>query len=379
MKSQRQSIGMLQNAFMRKNDLIEKKAAAVQSQIVHCSNHEPMVESGILWMTASGTCVQDLMYDCNVPDKLQEAVCERLRCPKCGDSLDLLTEVGTKYQFELDHEDTIQHAIDRHSKELFKFYDFLHKFPMSGMAHRFGRRLLRELVKAPHFTLPEGQWFRAKMKPEQCCGLAPRENVGDQRYNSSGHSFFYLANNPKCAKAVWSYCASAEQKSAWVQSCQLEKLEYGLDRRPGSAEDDRVFDGDGNYRPKHPLLLIALLYSDLLLLKPRMEGKDVLHKSEYLVPRFVSDVARLAGFSAILFPSVRYDGDNLVVFKEDWTPKPDGEPRKETLTEEDLDYSNRTGFNEGQRWVIPNFDLAFLPGIVADPASETAPTILSPV
>jgi hypothetical protein len=365
------------SVFMRKNDLIEKKAAEVQSHIVHCSDHEPMVEGGILWMTASGTCVQDLMYDCNVPDKLQQAVCERLRCPKCGDSLDLLTEVGTKYRFELDHEETIEHALDRHSKELFKFYDFLHKFPMSGMAHRFGRRLFRELLKAPHLTLPEGLWFRAKPKPEQCCGLAPRENVGDQRYNSSGHPFFYLANNPTCAAVE--LLASADQKSAWVQSFHVDKLEDVLDLRPWDAEDDRVFDGDGNYSPKHPLLLIALLYSDLLLLKPRLKGKAVIYKSEYLMPRFVSDAARLAGFSAILFPSVRYDGDNLVVFKEDWTPKPDGEPREETLTEEDLDYSNRTGFHEGQRWAIPNIDLAFAQEIMADPASEIAPTIVASI
>lgn len=367
---------------MRKNDLIEKKAAEVQSHIVHCSNHEPMVEGEIMWMKANGTCVQDLMYDCRVPDNLQEAVCEHLRCPKCGDSFDLLTEVGTKYRYELDHEDTIEHALNRHGRELFKFYDFLHKFPMSGMAHRFGRRLLREMLKAPHFTLPQGQWFRATTKPEHCCGLAPRENVGDQRYNSSGHPFFYLADNPTCAAVE--LLASAEQRSAWVQSFHLDKVEDVLDLRPWGAEEDRVFDSDGNYSPKHPLLLIALLYSDLLLLKPephvQMEGRDVLrkpeYKPEYLMPRFVSDVARLAGFSAILFRSVRYDGDNLVVFKEDWTPKPYGEPKQLTLTAEDLDYSSRTCFNQGERLALPNFDFLpeGLPGLASNASCPSCPS-----
>jgi hypothetical protein len=47
--------------FMRKNDLIEKKAAEVQNCIVHCSNHEPMVDGDILWITANSISVQDLM------------------------------------------------------------------------------------------------------------------------------------------------------------------------------------------------------------------------------------------------------------------------------------------------------------------------------
>jgi hypothetical protein len=246
---------------MCKKSLIEKKAAAVQSQIVHCSNEEPWVEGGILWTQANGTCVQDLMYDCHVPDNIQEAVCELLRCPKCGDSFDLLSEVGTKYRYELDHEDTIEHALDRHGRELFKFYQFLHKFPMSGMAHQFGRRLLRELTKAPHFALPEGRWFRAARKPEHCSGLAPREIVGDQRYNSSGHPFFYLANNATCAAVELLADDEQKHRSAWVQEFHLDKLEGVLDLRPWSAEDDRVIDGDGNYKPKHPLLLVALLTS----------------------------------------------------------------------------------------------------------------------
>jgi hypothetical protein len=74
--------------------------------------------------------------------------------------------------------------------------------------------------------------------------------------------------------------------------------------------------------------------------------------------------ARLAGFSAILFPSVQYDGDNLVVLDKDFTPKPDGEPWEEILTDDDLDYSRHTFYANGQRFVIPSLDCAFLPEIV---------------
>lgn len=340
---------------MRKSELIDRYVAKVQGLIVDCPNDEPMVEGETLWIQASGCSVLDLLIDCNVPEKYHYAVSDRLRCPKCGSPFDIGQEVGTQWDFEAAHEGTVAKAMHKYGEEIFRFSEFLHKYPMSGMAHRFGRRLLRELIRAPHFTLPGGQWFRAKMQAEHCSSLAPREFVGDQRYNSSGHPFFYLANDPKCAAVE--LLANEEADVAWVQAFDLDTLEDVLDLRPWNAEDDRVLDGEGNYDPKHPLLLVALLYSDLLLLTPQMEGKGVRHKPEYLMPRFVSDAARLAGFSAILFRSVRYDGDNLVVFKEDWQPKPHGEPTQITLAADDRRHSKGMLFHNGERFVLPNYDL----------------------
>lgn len=358
-----QKISAILSAPMRKNDLIEKKVAEVQDCIINCPNDEPMVEGETLWMTASGCSVQDLMYDCDVPENLHEAVCDRLHCPKCGATFDLGSEVGTKYDFEIEHEITVDKALRQHGKTLFDFYGFLHKFPMLGMAHPFGRRILRDLKKAQRTTLPEGRWFRAQRKKEYCNELAPWDKVADQRYNGSGHPLDYISDNAKCA--MTELLSSGTDRSAWIQSFHLDQLEGVLDLRPWNAEDDRVLDGDGNYRPKHPLVLVALLYSDLLTLKPEREGEDVRCKPEYLVTRFVGEAARLVGFSAIIFPSVRYDGENLVLLDKDFRPKPDQEPQQETLTAEDLDYSRRTMYANSRRIVIANFDPAFPPEILA--------------
>src|SRR5438445_6557078 len=86
---------------MRKVDLVKKKAAEVQSLIVRCPNEEPMVEGETLWTMASSCSVQDLMDDCNIPENLQELVCERLRCPKCDTTFDLWSKMGTKYDLNL--------------------------------------------------------------------------------------------------------------------------------------------------------------------------------------------------------------------------------------------------------------------------------------
>ena len=45
-------------------------------------------------------------------------------------------------------------------------------------------------------------------------------------------------------------------------------------------------------------------------------------KPGYLVPRFVMDAAKLAGFEGIRYRSARaYDGENLVLFRRDWPAK----------------------------------------------------------
>jgi len=333
---------------MRKIDRIEKKAAEVQDCIVNCPNDQPMVEGEILWLTASSCSVQDLMYDCNVPENIQEAVCDRLSCPKCGETFDLASEVGKKYDFEIEHETTVEEALRQHGEAVLDFYGFLREFPMLGMAHPFGRRICRELKKAERSSLPERLWFRAQRKKEYCPVLAPSVNVGDQRYNSSGHPLYYLSDNAKCA--ALELLASGDDRLAWVQPFGLEQIDTVLDLRPWGPEDDRVLDNDGNYSPKSSVALIALLYSDLLMLKPEMAGPEVRWKPEYLVPRFVGEAAHLAGFSAILFPSVRYDGDNLVVLNQEFTPKPVQEPQPETVTDADLEYSKRIMYANGQRF-----------------------------
>jgi len=67
----------------------------------------------------------------------------------------------------------------------------------------------------------------------------------------------------------------------------------------------------------------------------------------------------MIGFSAILFPSVRYDGDNLVILEKEFVPSPDKDAWEETLSTEDLDYSQRILYANGERLVLPGADMPY--------------------
>ena len=65
--------------------------------------------------------------------------------------------------------------------------------------------------------------------------------------------------------------------------------------------------------------------------------------------RFVSDAARHCGFSGVLYSSVRFRRENLVVFDVDWKPKTDGDSYELSLTDEDLTVGGKFVFNQGEQ------------------------------
>jgi hypothetical protein len=52
-------------------------------------------------------------------------------------------------------------------------------------------------------------------------------------------------------------------------------------------------------------------------------------KPGYLVPQFVMEAAKLAGFEGILYRSARaFEGQNPVLFRRDWPAERVGEPKR---------------------------------------------------
>jgi hypothetical protein len=251
------------------------------------------------------------------------------------------------------HDWKVAQALKRHGRAIFDFWHFIHDFPMLGLAHPIGKKILQELNTSPKITLDQGHWFRANMEREFLTSRPPREFVPEQRYNSSGQPYPYLSNNAKCAVAESTY--SKGTKTAWVQRFQVERLENVLDLRPWNDEDENVDESDERYSP----FVMALIFCDLLTQLPEhyfnQEDKNkgkIVWKPAYLMPRFVADAARYRGFSGVLYSSVRYRWQNLVVFNSDWNPKPDGDSYELSLIEEDLIIEGNFVFNQGERGFI---------------------------
>jgi hypothetical protein len=107
---------------------------------------------------------------------------------------------------------------------------------------------------------------------------------------------------------------------------------------------------------------MALIFCDLLTQFPehyftehysnKEDAEKIKWKCAYLMTRFVSDAARFCGFSGVLYSSVRYRWQNLVVFDSDWNPKADGDSYELSLTQEDLIVEGNFVFNQGERGFI---------------------------
>jgi hypothetical protein len=336
---------------MTREEKVNKLAAAIQREIVSCPN-EQSFEGGevVCWIFGSSTDLSDLLMDHEVPDALRDEVVRRLRCPRCDSPLEAWQEVGTKHHFEQAHEATVEQALRKHGEKLFNFYGFLHKFPMLGATHPFGKRIVRELRKAPRISLDKPHWFRARVDKTHGFGPAPAEKVADQRYNSSGQARWYFADNAEAAVPE-----VAQDGKAWVQAFDVGQLDDLLDLRSWRADDDRVLDEAGDYHPPHDLLVVALVYGDLLTQRNYGDDEGRQWKPDYLVTRFVAEAASAAGFTGILCGSVRYPGENLVVFDPNWSPKALGEPKAVALDADALRLREGYFWNQGEALTIPDF------------------------
>jgi len=341
---------------MKREDRIKKLAAAIQNQIISCPNEQSYDEGDVIWISGSCTDLQDLLMQHEVPEDLEEDVVARLRCPSCGTSFDTFSEVGTKHDFEISHENIIDQAMAKHGKQLFNFYGFLHKSPLLGAQHPFGKKILSEITKAPRVSLHKSEWFRARVNKNHGFGPTPAELVADQRYNSSGQARWYFADNAETAVAETSM-----DGTAWVQKFDVGSLDGLLDLRAWRADDDRALDAEGEYRPPHDLLVVSLVYGDLLTqryylddIAGQPDGETRKWKPEYLVSRYVAEAACAAGFRGLLCGSVRYPGENLVVFDSSWSPKPVGDPVLVKLDDDSMRLRKNYFFNQGEGLTIPD-------------------------
>ena len=142
--------------------------------------------------------------------------------------------------------------------------------------------------------------------------------IGEGRFNHAGQSHWYLADSAATCVAE---LLDLKQGVVYLQEFEVSACADVLDVY---APDDAELFGSGDHLTD---LALALILNDANLYV-RVE-RDMAWKPGYLLPRFVMDAAKAAGFAGIRYRSVRsFQGQNVVLFDRAWPAKVIGKPMR---------------------------------------------------
>ena len=294
--------------------------------IANCENCAPYFQ-GEGYMSIEGThsTVEDLQYHIDVPECLTKRLIENAHCAGCGGAVEDMAECWVRPTSEVLFHRRLEAANKRYGPRLSEFRDYLSKHPFLGASHPTGRALIRAVQKMPPITV-DGRWYRG-LRPRCERGRVPkssdfrapddsRSRIGEGRFNHAGQAHWYLAGSPAtCVAEILDLGAGVVD----VQKVELAACADVLDVYcPDGAEPF----GSGDHLTDLALVLIltdANLYARVERHRPWKPG--------YLLPRFVMDAAKAAGFAGIRYRSVRYfQGQNVVLFDRESLAKFVGKP-----------------------------------------------------
>jgi len=343
--------GICEHEFHHMPKQIERCVEKVQEDILACPNEQIYDGTAVSW-----SYLEDILIDRHVPKRLWDDVVSQLRCPKCDSTFQIWYKVGIKPQCEIMHEHRIEKALKHHNGKLIEFTNFLKSTPYLGVLHPIGKRIVKEIGGLVGNSITNQSWFRARRLdspvPMTIDDLRPpdprKKEIPEGRFNHFGQGCWYLADDPTAAAAE---VMSSMERLTWVQEWKIENVSNVLDLRAWQADDNRAYDHEGE-PIDFPLLPIALIFGDYLNAKPPKESR---WHPEYLVPRFVADAARHAGFSGIWFRSTRSFGENLVLFDTRTPLLPVGTPNLVRLDDKDAERRDGLFFYQGFPISIPDF------------------------
>jgi hypothetical protein len=288
---------------------IERYVKRVQKKIRYCDTCQPYDGGETVWIYGSATEMDDLLRDCNVPYEKWDEVMPGLHCPFCGnENLDLSSTIGVKEAYEIKFEKEREDAIEKHYKAIVRFHTLLTRTPMLALKDRLGRTLRKEIREYSSTFSLKGNVYRAKKnegeKPRPLVSrMRPKRGYAEEgRFNHAGQPHLYLCFHEFHAESEVNYDLSKREK-VWVQKFNVVS--------PIDNILDITYDYDGSQSKS--ALLMALFYSNTLVRTKRNKRR---WKPDYLMTRFLMDVAKDAGFNGILYNSARHHGKNIVLFNQ---------------------------------------------------------------
>ena len=270
-------------------------------------------EDGYVSLDGFRSDPDELMMTLDVPERLRSDVLSETRCGECGNSIADESEIWVWSEAEVEFRARVARARERYEPRLSEFRDFLAKHPYLGATHKTGRALIGAVRKAEGIRVG-GRWWRCikeratTLVPDDF--RAPHEEqehpIHEGRFNHAGQPHWYLADSLDTGIAE---VLDGEPGVVFAQQFELEQVENVLDLWiPHDQEPVSSLDGS--------LMALALVLSHANLYE-RVERRKA-WKPGYLLPRFIMDAAKRAGFAGVRYSSVRaFQGANLVLFNRE--------------------------------------------------------------
>ena len=292
--------------------------------IAACENCAPYFQGeGYMPIEGAHSTVEDLQYHIDVPERLTRRLIENGHCAGCGGAVEDMAECWVRPTSEVLFHRRLEAANKRYGPRLSELRDYLSKHPFLGASHPTGRALIRAVQEVPPITV-DGRWYRGLRRergrvPKSGDFRAPdgsRSWIAEGRFNHAGQAHWYLADSAAtCVAELLDFGAGVVD----VQEVELAACADVLDVYcPDGAEPF----GSGDHLTDLALALILIddnLYARVERHRP--------WKSGYLLPRFVMDAAKEAGFAGIRYRSVRsFQGQNVVLFDRESPAKFVGKP-----------------------------------------------------
>lgn len=284
--------------------------------------------------------IQELLSQAGVDEKEMEHYLPLLSCPNCGipgADFSLDDQVGMPTAEELLHRQRWNEWTRELRPRVDEFAAQLRMYPYLGGIHDLGQEILRSLPNFPRVTLSPRYWWRARKADGARVfvlqDLQPppaHEARAEGRFNHYGQSVFYLGGTQRAALRE-TVDVNGDDRVAWLQEFAVGEIPNILDLR--------VKDWNEELTP--PLLAVGLTSEYI-----STTAASTAWKPEYLVPRFIADCARYAGYRGIIFNSAKHHDENLVLFSwDDLVITSEGMPMLR-LVERD---------EEDERWENPGF------------------------
>lgn len=306
----------------------ERYLQQVQNKIYYCSYDQPYDSGEVVWLFGERIELIDLLYDCNIPEENWDSLIAHLECPGCGHSHFELGEiVGLQTKYEKDIEAFTKKAEKKYGKRIKDFQRYLEKSPMLGFQHSFGRKIYKEIeLDNIKTTAVEGEFFRARavksseILTSKKMAKAPSGKPTEGRFNHSGQSHLYLANDMETA--LKEVAITEDPLLAW---CQL----FSLDK-PITKILDLSFDWTELSLSTSALLLSLKMENAI----DKTGGNKEFWRPDYFLTRYIMDCAIALGYNGIKYNSTKeFTGYNIVIFKpENHSIKPIGKPTVEPFT-----------------------------------------------
>jgi hypothetical protein len=319
---------------------VRQRVEELADEIQSCEYCQENQDPDMGFVLGDSMEIQELLTQAGVDEDELASYLPLISCPNCGVGgmdFSLNDEVGMPTSEELLHRDRWREWTRELRPRVTEFAAHLETYPYLGGAHDLGKEILDTLPKFSRVTLPASRWWRARQAHgarvftlDDLQPPPPRQAAAEGRFNHYGQAVFYLGATQRAALRE-TIDIHGVDRVAWLQEFSIGPIENVLDLR--------VKDWSEELKP--PLIAVGLTSEYI-----SATASTTAWKPEYLVPRFIADGARYAGYRGIIFNSTKHTDENIVLFTwDDLAIAPTGNPTLRVVERDE----------EDDRWENPDY------------------------